>query len=134
MDNVSANLNRFVLESLALGVYFSLQASSDGNGNIDAIKNILGKLPSSGGGSSDQKMSQAENLKAKSQAYHFDPNNVAPPEVRKQLMDLLKWHDGVYRDVLSSVEMIPGLESLVDNLSNALNACTPLTIPLHAEL
>jgi hypothetical protein len=75
-------------------------------------------------------MSQAENLKAKSKAYHFDPNNVAPPEVRKQLMDLLKWHDNIIREVLSSIEMIPGLDSLLDNLTNALNACTPYTNPL----
>jgi Heterokaryon incompatibility protein Het-C len=82
-------------------------------------------LPHGGGGNPDQRMSEAENLKAKSKAYHFDPNNVAPPEIRRQLMDLLRWHDSIYRDVLSAVEMVPGLASLIDNLTNALNACAP---------
>jgi Heterokaryon incompatibility protein Het-C len=84
------------------------------------IKDILSKLPIGGG---SNKMSQAEQIQAQSQAYNFDPNNVAPPEVRQQLFALLKWRDNLYRDVVKTIEMIPGLEDLVDQLSNALNAC-----------
>ena len=46
-----------------------------------------------------------------------------PPEVQQQLWDLLKWRDGVYRDVIRQLEMVPGLSELIDNLTDALNAC-----------
>lgn len=87
---------------------------------MDALKAILGKLPIGGG---DDKINQGEQIQAQSKAYHFDPDNIAPPEVQKQLMDLLKWRDGVYRDVVAKIEMVPGLADLLDELTNALNAC-----------
>lgn len=62
-------------------------------------------------------------MKEKSQAYQFNPDDIAPPEVQQQLWELLKWRDGIYREVVGMIEMVPGLESLLDNLSNALNAC-----------
>ena len=90
---------------------------------MDGLKNILGKLKSLGGGSGDSQMNQAEDMKRKSEAYHFDPNQVLPPEVVKNLRDVLKFHDDVLRGVIKKMEMIPGLTDLIDGLSNALNAC-----------
>ena len=84
------------------------------------IKEILSKLPIGGG---DDKMSQGEQIQEQSKAYNFDPDNIAPPEVQQQLIALLRWRDDVYRDVVKTIEMVPGLEDLVDQLSNALNAC-----------
>ena len=71
-------------------------------------------------------MDGAESLQAESKAYRFNPDNVAPPEVQQRLWAMLKWRDGVFRNVSSKIESIPGLESLIDNLSDALNACTSL--------
>ena len=68
-------------------------------------------------------MGQADEMQAQAKAYHFDPDNVAPPEVREQLWQLLKWRDNVYRDIIKKIEMVPGLSDLIDNLTNALNAC-----------
>lgn len=92
---------------------------SQGDNNTNVIKDILSKLPIGG---SDNKMSEGEQIQAQSKAYNFDPNNIAPPEVQQQLLALLKWRDGVYRDVVKTMEMIPGLDDLIDQLSNALNA------------
>jgi hypothetical protein len=94
--------------------------NSDSNSKFDQIKSILGKLPI--GGSDDDKMDQAEQIQNQSKAYHFDPDNVAPPEVQKQLWDL-KWRDNIYREVLKKIEMVPGLEDLLEELSNSLNEC-----------
>jgi hypothetical protein len=61
-------------------------------------------------------------MQAEAKAYRFNPDNVAPPEVQKRLWALLKWRDGVFRNVSEKIESIPGLETLIDNLSDALNA------------
>ncbi|KAF5310722.1 hypothetical protein D9619_007668 [Psilocybe cf. subviscida] len=97
-----------------------ISETSSGNGpDIGAIKNILGKF----GGGNDSDLDHGEQLKAESKAYHFDPNNVCPPDVQKKLMDLLKWHDNIMRSIEEKIEMVPGLSSLLDQLSNDLNTC-----------
>ncbi|PPQ99587.1 hypothetical protein CVT24_005166 [Panaeolus cyanescens] len=88
-----------------------------GNGpNLDMIKALMSRL---GGGGEDT--SKAEQIQSESKAYHFDPDNVAPPEVQQRLKELLAWHDDVMRNIEKKIEMIPGLEALVEELSNALN-------------
>lgn len=72
-------------------------------------------------------MGEGEALEAESKAYRFDPKNVAPPEVQARLRALLAWHDNVYRSVLSKIEAVPGLESLIDNTSEALNTCKSMS-------
>ena len=62
-------------------------------------------------------------MKEKSKAYEFNPDDILPSDVRRQLWELLKWRDNIYRDILKKIEMIPGLEGLIDALGNALNAC-----------
>ena len=93
------------------------------------LKDILGKLKALSGGGDDSQMNQAEEMKRKSEAYHFDPNQSLPPEVLKDLKDVLKFHDDVLRDIIKKMEMVPGLTDLIDGLSNALNACEPSTRP-----
>lgn len=99
------------------------QASEGDNSNVANLKNILSQLPIGGG---DDKINQGEEIHAQAKAYNFDPDNIAPPEVQQQLLALLKWRDGVYRDVLAKIEMVPGLTDLLDELTNALNACLSL--------
>ncbi|KAI0652327.1 heterokaryon incompatibility protein Het-C-domain-containing protein [Trametes meyenii] len=94
------------------------QNDSNSFGNLQAI---LKKLPI-GGSDTDDKMGEADSMQEKSKAYQFDPNNVAPPEVREQLWQLLKWRDSIYRDIIKKIEMVPGLSDLIDGLTNALNA------------
>ena len=91
---------------------------------MEGLKDILGKLASlSGGGDSDSQMNHAEEMKRKSEAYHFDPDQALPPEVVNDLKEVLKFHDDVLRDIIQKMEMVPGLTDLIDGLSNALNAC-----------
>jgi len=54
--------------------------------------------------------------------------NVASPEVVKQLHDILIWRDGVMRDIQAKISMIPGLESLMENMSNGINTCECVAI------
>ncbi|KAH9858257.1 heterokaryon incompatibility protein Het-C-domain-containing protein [Lenzites betulinus] len=91
------------------------------NNSFGNLKAILSKLPI-GGSDTNDKMGEAGSMEEKAKAYNFDPNNVAPPEVREQLWQLLKWRDGIFRDIIAKIEMIPGLSDLIDGLTNALNA------------
>lgn len=101
-----------------------IPVQSDKNSNaISGLKDILGKLKALGGGGNDSQLNEAEEMKRKSEAYHFDPNQSFPPEVVKNLRDVLKFHDDVMRSIIKKMEMIPGLTDLLDGLSNALNAC-----------
>lgn len=63
-------------------------------------------------------------MKQQAKAYDFNPDNIAPPDVQRQLLDLLKWHDDILKSVIEKIEMIPGLSKLIDEFSNALNECT----------
>ncbi|KAH9081787.1 Het-C-domain-containing protein [Lactarius deliciosus] len=100
-------------------------SNADQSSALSVLKDVLSKLPLGGG---SPQMDEAESLQAESKAYHFDPDNIAPPEVQKRLMAMLKWRDGVVRSVSKKIEAIPGLETLLDNLSDALNASCPLPI------
>jgi Heterokaryon incompatibility protein Het-C len=104
---------------LFLSLSAAVQASQNPAPDLGAIKDILGKIM---GGEEDEKINHGEELKQQAQGYHFDPDNVAPPEVQQQLTDLLKWHDDVMRDVDKKISMIPGLSDLLEEFSNALNA------------
>lgn len=82
------------------------------------MKDILSKIPIGGGSDHAQ---EAEDLKSK--VIDFNPDDVAPEEVQRQLLEILKWRDNVYRDIIKNIEMIPGLSELIDGLTDALNAC-----------
>lgn len=101
--------------------------NSHGNsndGSIDSIKALLDKLPSSQG--NQGKVQKAEELKAN--AIHFDPNNYSTEETQRQIWEALSWRDGVMRDIESAIEGIPGLETLVDEITQAVTVCKLLEI------
>lgn len=113
----------------------NLENAQQNDTDSSLLRTLLKQLPIGGGGNDEEKVSQADAMKEKAQAYEFNPDDVAPPEVQQQLFQLLKWRDGIYRDVIKKIEMVPGLEELIDNLTNALNACgSCLKIYLHALL
>lgn len=100
--------------------YPHFQVSQDQTNQLETLKNLFSKLPISG---SSESINQGEDFQQQSKAYNFDPDNVAPPEVQQQLFSLLSWHDNIYRNILTKIEAIPGLTDLVENITNALNAC-----------
>ncbi|CAA7264748.1 unnamed protein product [Cyclocybe aegerita] len=86
--------------------------------DISKLQDLLSKF---GGGGDDNKLNKGEEIKQQAQGYDFNPDNVAPPEVQQKLLDILKWHDDVMRDIVKKIEMVPGLTDLLDEFSNALN-------------
>ncbi|KAF9442817.1 heterokaryon incompatibility Het-C [Macrolepiota fuliginosa MF-IS2] len=111
------------------------QASQGGDTNVDAFKAVLGKLPIGGG---EDEVNKTDKMHQQSQAYHFDPDNIAPPEVQRQLLDILTWRDTIVRDIAEKIEMVPGLTELIDELTNALNAyvytiLAPYVVPMITQ-
>lgn len=98
------------------------EAQQSGNqADLGKIKTILSKLM--GGGSNEEsKLNEAEQMQQQAQGYNFNPDNVCPPEVKERLLALLKWHDDVMRQILKKIEMVPGLTTVLEEFSNALNA------------
>ncbi|KAF8745171.1 Heterokaryon incompatibility protein Het-C, partial [Rhizoctonia solani] len=92
---------------------------------IAKLRAILGRIPS-GGDQQQGAMEQGDQIRAK--AFDFNPDDVAPEEVQQRLLEILKWHDQVMRDITKTIQNIPGLESLLDDLTNALNAYVYTTL------
>ncbi|KAJ2923604.1 hypothetical protein H1R20_g13491, partial [Candolleomyces eurysporus] len=118
-----------------LVVNIKKQAQLSGSPNFGVLKNILSKIM---GGESNDKLNQGEQMQQQAQAYHFDPNNSCPPEVMQRLVELLKWHDDVMRQILRKIEMVPGLAGMLEEFSNALNAyiytiLAPYVTPLMTQ-
>uniref|UniRef100_A0A0W0FRN0 Heterokaryon incompatibility Het-C n=1 Tax=Moniliophthora roreri TaxID=221103 RepID=A0A0W0FRN0_MONRR len=97
--------------------------NDDAFNKILMLKDVLGKLSAFGGDDESTSLGQAEAMQEQANAYHFDPDNVAPPEVQQQLLGLLRWRDNVHRAIVNKIEMIPGLADTMDQLSVALNTC-----------
>ncbi|ESK96198.1 heterokaryon incompatibility protein het-c [Moniliophthora roreri MCA 2997] len=95
--------------------------NDDAFNKILMLKDVLGKLSAFGGDDESTSLGQAEAMQEQANAYHFDPDNVAPPEVQQQLLGLLRWRDNVHRAIVNKIEMIPGLADTMDQLSVALN-------------
>ncbi|KAK0486384.1 heterokaryon incompatibility Het-C [Armillaria novae-zelandiae] len=94
----------------ALNDKMSESQDSDVTEKLERLKKVMSLVGATG-----------EELQAQSQAYNFDPDNVAPPEVQEQLLDLLRWRDNLYRKISSIIETM-GLDEVLDEMSNALSA------------
>ncbi|KAH8833028.1 heterokaryon incompatibility Het-C [Flagelloscypha sp. PMI_526] len=107
----------------------------DASGTLGSLKDLL---DSSGGGSEDEKLTSAQSLEQKSKAYHFNPDDVCPPDVQQNIKDLIRWRDDLMRDISRMIESIPGLSEIVEELTDALNeyvltVLTPYVAPILSE-
>lgn len=93
---------------------------------IVKLRAILGQIPSGGGDDKQNAMNKGDEIRAK--AFNFNPDDVAPEEVQQQLLEVLKWHDQVMHDITETIQKIPGLESLLEDLTNAMNAYVYTTL------
>ncbi|KAL5534058.1 hypothetical protein ACEPAG_518 [Sanghuangporus baumii] len=119
-----------ISETSVTNLFDKMKQSGDADNSISGLKDILSKLPIGGG---SDKAEEAEDIKRKT--IDIDPDDIAPKEVQEQLLQLLRWRDGVYRDIVEKIEMVPGLNELIDQLTNALNAyiytiMAPLLTPI----
>lgn len=103
---------------------------------LKRLGGLLKKIPMGGGGG-DDKLQQGEEMKAKAVDLNASIDSVAPEEVQKQLWEILVWRDGVMKgksahlsrdstlsssyivrlDIAETIQNIPGLEDLLDQLT-----------------
>jgi hypothetical protein len=82
-------------------------------------------MPSGSQGTQNE-MAKADEMQQK--AFNFDPNNYTTEEVQQTLWEILSWRDVIMRKVSTIIEKIPGLEDLMDQLTDAMNVCASHTI------
>jgi Heterokaryon incompatibility protein Het-C len=90
-----------------------------GDSSIEKVKALLSKLPSMGGASG--KMQQGEQMKQN--AINFDPSKYTSEQTQQEIWQVLVWRDSLMRDIESIIAGIPGLEKLVEEISEALTVC-----------
>ena len=58
----------------------------------------------------------------------LDLSDYAPSEETQEFIwDVLSWRDELVRTILSTIEKIPGLSELIDELMDVINECTSST-------
>ena len=92
-----------------------------GESHLTIIRTLLSRLSILGETAHSEKMEQAEDMQQK--AYDFNPDDVAPEEIQGFLWHILEWRDTFFKDVSMGIEKIPGLSTLLDEITDALNAC-----------
>ncbi|EFP88730.2 uncharacterized protein PGTG_14696 [Puccinia graminis f. sp. tritici CRL 75-36-700-3] len=96
--------------------------------NLNLIKSLLSKLPL-GGGSSDVQH-DLDTMDEKKHAFDLDGriDQLAPAELQAKIWDLFKVRDNLMRRIEEIIQGIPGLSSMLENLSLSLAQWIMVTI------
>ncbi|PLW49145.1 hypothetical protein PCASD_03001 [Puccinia coronata f. sp. avenae] len=96
--------------------------------NLDMIKSLLSKLPL-GGGSSDVQNDLA-SMDEKKHAFDLDGriDQLAPEELQVKIWNLFKVRDNLMRRIEETIQGIPGLSAMLDNLALSLAQWIMVTI------
>jgi hypothetical protein len=94
-------------------------SNTTGDSSIEQIKSLLSKLPTFGGESG--KLQQGAQMKQN--AINFDPNKYTSEQTQQEIWQVLVWRDSFMRDIEAIIAGIPGLEKLVEQISEAITVC-----------
>lgn len=88
-------------------------------GGTDPIQDLLSLISNIPGGSGDGNVSRdAETL---NRGPDRDPNQMSPEEMYKNLWRILEFRDRIMKNISNTIEKIPGLNALVEKITNSLN-------------
>lgn len=90
------------------------------------LRSLLGDLPGSSGNDFSRDMQGIEEIR--SRAASGQMNEMSPQELHATLWKILTFRDNVTKGIESTIEKIPGLSSLVEKISNSLNAFVMTTL------
>ncbi len=96
--------------------------SGGGGGAGGNLMSLLGQIPNFGsGGGSSGFGNVSRDIEEVSRGPAVDPNQMSPQEMYQNLWRILSIRDRVMKGIESTMEKIPGLNSLVDAIGNALS-------------
>ncbi|GAA5870617.1 hypothetical protein JCM3774_001704 [Rhodotorula dairenensis] len=100
------------------------------------LRSLLGDLPGSSGTELSRDMGSIEDIR--SRAANGQMDNMSPQELHATMWKVLSFRDNVCKGIESTIEKIPGLSSLVEKITNSLNAFVmttlePLLKPLMSQ-
>ncbi|KAI9743502.1 MAG: hypothetical protein M1818_002815 [Claussenomyces sp. TS43310] len=124
-------------------------AMQDGSqGDTSMLKTLMDKLPSGLLGSKDQ-ASKADQLQANSAAAQMQNMHVSPKEPEsftvmmqemvREVYPIMEWHDEIMQDITETIEKIPVLPALIEQLEDQINIfvfslLAPFIVPLIGQL
>lgn len=101
------------------------ESQNSGSGNVSILQDLLNQVPSGLFGGKDQ-ASAAGDLQANATAAQMQNTRVTPrrpeewtkqlEEVSKQIYPILEWHDEIMQSITETIEMIPILPDLIEQL------------------
>lgn len=93
-------------------------ASGQNETALSKLKKALNAIPSSKTSEQAKKADELNN-----NAVNFDPSQFTTAQVQQQLWEALVWRDGIMREIERVIENVPGLQNLVDQLTEAITVC-----------
>lgn len=94
-------------------------ARSTDRGASDTLRDMLFKLPGSSASDLSRDMENIEGIR--SRAATGDASNMTPAELHATLWQILTFRDNVVKGIEVGISKIPGLSSLVEKLTDAVN-------------
>lgn len=104
----------------------TVAASQNSQGNTSLLKDLLNQVPSGLFGGKDE-AGKADELQMNAQSAQLQNTHVSPkqPEawtrqlqdISKQLYPIIEWHDELMQSITETIEKIPILPALIDQLT-----------------
>ncbi|CAO1613950.1 unnamed protein product [Sympodiomycopsis kandeliae] len=128
LGEASDHLSSASISDLAKGIDTAKQQQSQGNA-LSSLMSMIGKVPGGGGLGGDVSR-DAESL---SRGPAQDPGTMDPKQIYSALFTILAFHDRVAKGMSTFIEKVPGLESLLENVSNSLTTFTMTLIEPYVK-
>ena len=122
--------------------------SAENHQDGSILQNLFDKVPSGVFGDKDEK-AEAEKLKQNAQAHKMSNARISPrqPEewtqyledVKTQITPIIEWHDEVMQSITETIEKIPILPDLIDNIQDEVNKfvfslLAPYVVPIIRQV
>ncbi|KAA6414691.1 MAG: hypothetical protein FRX48_01441 [Lasallia pustulata] len=120
------------------------ESQNSGSGNVSLLQDLLNQVPDGLFGGKDQS-SAAADLQANATAAQMQNTRITPrqpeawtkqlQEVSKQIYPILQWHDEIMQSITETIEKIPILPDLVEQLQEQINVfvfslLAPFVLPI----
>ncbi|KAI9753962.1 MAG: hypothetical protein M4579_004922 [Chaenotheca gracillima] len=123
-------------------------AGNSGKGNSSFLQDLLNQLPDGLLGGGDQ-AGKADELQQNAAAAQMQNMNVSPrqpeawtrqlQEISKQIYPILEWHDGIMQSITETIEKIPVLPALIEQVQDQINIfvfslLAPFVLPVISQI